>query len=370
MLEMVVTWHPGAGGSSLRTGSRAIAPALLYADKLVVWSDERDHALEAADYFELLDVSEDIVEFEGLDSSYLGEDNVLVGLDEPANEMVVEWHSNEISKLSVDDVDGIWQHVQVMQDINRDSVIDFVFDSLLPRDYDLFSEILDRVRRTPYTHMKSDECVSEVLLANHIIQTQGRIGLLDDLRGNIDIRATQFGKDNLVSYAQTLNAQGSLGVGAIQRLPSIRQIEWTEVWHAREQLQAPLRRFRSATLELVKGQVAHPVDEEFAAFVDFTWQSKMSPAIEEVEELVREKSLRQMFFLNALGDLKTYAGPGIGIAVAETINVAGWVGASVGAATAAGKLAADFIKARREVAKHNFFYLYEIERRAAKALPE
>jgi hypothetical protein len=67
-----------------------------------------------------------------------------------------------------------------------------------------------------------------------------------------------------------------------------------------------------------------------------------------------------------LGDLKTYAGPGIGLGVAEMASISAWVGAVVGMAAPIGKSFGSYVRAKREVAHEDFFFLYEVERRAGR----
>jgi hypothetical protein len=369
---MVVTWHPDDVSSTLRTGSRAIAPALLYADKVNIWSLESDDALEAADYFELQDVSEEIVQFDSLDTTYeMPNGDVEWGYEAPS-ELVVQWHVEEIAKVAPKDVERLWQHLKPIAEIDKSAAKDIVRRTVRGRMASALSRRLEDIDdREDNLFLCRSGAGAEVLLANHILQTENRVGLLDDMRGNISAASNQFGRDHMAALTEVLNAEGSMGVGAIQRLPSIRQIEWSEVWDVRTQLQAPMRRFRSATMKLVEGRSEHPLDKEFADFVEIKWRSEIAPAIEEIEELVREKSFRQLFFYDSLGHLETYAGPGIGLGVAQALDVALWLGGAVGAASAAcGRAVADYIKSRREIASHDFFFLYEVERRAAGPFPE
>ena len=372
MLEIVVTWFSNYD-ANLRIGSRTIAPALLYADKVNIWSLECDEALESTDYFELRDFSDEIVEFDSLDTTYETENGDVKWGWEIASALVVRWHKDEISKLTTNDIEELWEHLKPIADIDTSTAKEILHRNVRGRRASVLSKRLEEIENNPnrdrYRSWGS-ETGTELLLANHILQTQDRVGLLDDMRGNISTVTTQFGKDQMGVLNEVLNAEGSMGVGAIQRLPSIRQIEWSEVWDVRNQLQAPLRRFRSATAKLVEGRSEHPLDKEFADFVEVKWRSEISPAIAEIEELVRERSLRQLFFYDALGHLETYAGPGIGLGVAQAFDIALWLGAAAGAAAAGGRAVADYIKSRREIASHDFFFLYEVERRAAGPFPE
>jgi hypothetical protein len=52
---------------------------------------------------------------------------------------------------------------------------------------------------------------------------------------------------------------------------------------------------------------AHPLEEDFDAYAEHVWRTRVAPALNELDELIREASLRSVFFGDVLGDLSSYA---------------------------------------------------------------
>lgn len=69
-LEVVVGWLPGDPERSLSAGSRSLAPAVLYADRVQVICPQSDDALEMQDYRDLREAVPGAVEFMALDTMY------------------------------------------------------------------------------------------------------------------------------------------------------------------------------------------------------------------------------------------------------------------------------------------------------------
>ena len=124
-------------------------------------------------------------------------------------------------------------------------------------------------------------------------------------------------------------------------------------------LRPSLRRFRAAMSEISTAAEAHPLEEDFDAYAEHVWRSRIAPALNELDELVREASLRNVFFGDVLGDLSSYAGPVIGIGAALNDALPALASAAIAAASPAVSTLAHWREKRRALRRHDFLFLRE-----------
>ncbi|MFJ5692800.1 hypothetical protein ACIP9X_02965 [Arthrobacter sp. NPDC093125] len=189
--------------------------------------------------------------------------------------------------------------------------------------------------------------------------------LVDDARGYWRGAAAQ--NMMLSGSGQKRAANASLAVGQIQRLPSIRAMDWFAVKDVREGLRGPLIRFRSAMSKLSVEATVHPLDASFDDFVEEVWLTSVAPAIEEVEELSRQAQFRAVFFDDVLGKLSTYSSPAIALAAANFASMPLALQAALGLAAPAANAIAAIRTKQRALASKDFMFLRLVEKRAARA---
>jgi hypothetical protein len=141
---------------------------------------------------------------------------------------------------------------------------------------------------------------------------------------------------------------------------------WDVVADIRMHLQPSLRRFRAAMSEISTAAEAHPLEEDFDAYAEHVWRSRIAPALNELDELVREASLRSVFLGDVLGDLSSYAGPVIGIGAALSQALPALASAAIAAASPTASTLAHWREKRRALRRHDFLFLREAEMRLTR----
>lgn len=384
-LEVVIAWLPNGAASSLRTGTRALAPALLYADKVRVLSWNADDTAELVDTRELDSALGAVIQFDALTSSYWKDDatpqqrqamdpEALVSLDAEPRRLVAQWYADRVRKsLEEGNADEDTREAAIRTLILDERVFDeMVWDleshDALPKRWGSEDALMLKFAWLEETYgiepQHHDDLAAEVLLAAHVLRTSAAtIGLVDDLRGNLEASGLAQGTDAIRSWNRERHAEASLAVGVIQRLPSIGAVPWDVVLDVRESLSEPLTRFRSAMATISAGAEHHPLEDDYEGFVEHTWRTVAQPALLELETRTRENSFREVFFNDALSDLTTYAGPAIGVAAASGAGVSELAGAVLGLAPQLGRALASVRRGQRELHQHQYFYLSELSRR-------
>jgi hypothetical protein len=161
--------------------------------------------------------------------------------------------------------------------------------------------------------------------------------LLDDSERVLNQHARDEAAEQIRSWAAVRSREASLSATVLRRLPSPNAAEpWDVIADIRMHLQPSLRRFRAAMSEISTAAEAHPLEEDFDAYAEHVWRSRIAPALNELDELVREASIRSVFFGDVLGDLSSYAGPVIGIGAALSQALPALASAAIAAASPCG----------------------------------
>jgi hypothetical protein len=367
-LELVVGWLPGAHPrGSLASGARSLVPALLYADKVSVICPQSDDALEMSDYFALKDALPGTVDFLALSSGYLQYDRngepAGYGPLEPDvfNELFGKYINEVQDALSSGHEEvAIRRLARVLAlltggayQFNIESILGEYLPSLSPR-------IVRAAEAAPYE--VTQEVVSEYLLgvySKRALQPHS-YALLDDSEGVLDQDVRGEAAERISGWAAVRSREASLSATVLRRLPSPRATEtWDVAADIRRRLQPSLRRFRAAMLEISTAAEAHPLEEDFDAYAEHVWRTRVAPALNELDELIREASLRSVFFGDVLGDLSSYAGPAIGIGAALTQALPALASAAIAAASPAASTVAHWREKRRALRRHDLLFFRE-----------
>ena len=321
-LTLVVGWLPGAHPrGSLASGARSLIPAVLYADKVSVICPESDDALEMRDYFTLKNALPGTVDFLALDSAYARYDEngepVGSGPLEPDvfGELFEQYIHNVKAALRNGDEEGSIHRLAQAFALLTWHVIQYDVEPIL-RQYipNLSPRIVQAAEGAQYEVTK--EAIRDYLLAvytRRALQPHS-YALLDNSERVLNQHVRDEAAEQIRGWAAVRSREASLSATVLRRLPSPNATEpWDVIAHIRMHLQPSLRRFRAAMSEISTAAEAHPLEEDFDAYAEHVWRSRIAPALNELDELVREASLRSVFFGDVLGDLSSYAGPVIGI---------------------------------------------------------
>jgi hypothetical protein len=374
-LTLVVGWLPGAHPrGSLASGARSLIPAVLYADKVSVICPESDDALEMSDYFTLKNALPRTVDFLALDSAYARYDEngepVGSGPLEPDvfGELFEQYIHDVEDTLRNGDEEGSIHRLAQAPALLTWHVIQYDVESIL-REYipNLSPRIVRAAVGAQYEATK--EAIRDYLLAvytKRALQPHS-YALLDDSERALNQHMRDEAAEQIRGWAAVRSREASLSATVLRRLPSPNATEpWDVIADVRMHLQPSLRRFRAAMSEISTAAEAHPLEEDFDAYAEHVWRSRIALALNELDELVREASLRSVFFGDVLGNLSSYAGPVIGIGAALSQALPALASAAIAAASPTASTLAHWREKRRALRRHDFLFLREAEMRLTR----
>jgi len=197
-----------------------------------------------------------------------------------------------------------------------------------------------------------------------LVDQPGVYPIVDDVGGALSEALRGRARQSLDGWVQTRGAEVALAAGVMRQLPSpATEHGWDVAIDVRDRLAAPLERFRRVLAEMSAEAPEHPLSSEFTEYTTHVWRTKVHPALDELEALVREASIREVFFRDVAGDLSTYAGPALGLASAITASLPDLISAVVAAAPPAVQSYSHVRQRRNLVASHDFLFLYEVGQR-------
>ncbi len=165
--------------------------------------------------------------------------------------------------------------------------------------------------------------------------------------------------------------QAAIGAGLIARLPVFPQARLDELLDLRADLSGALSRYRLAVVRISAKLRSRAYDEELSAEVDDLWHQELAPVLVELEDLLAEHALVREIARAAGRDLRTLvmAGSALYVGLGQLANLEGWLTSAVAAAApmmhAAAAGALSRAEVRREVGRHELFYVFELNRRLA-----
>lgn len=378
-LHVVVGWLPGVPGRSLAEGTKALAPALLYGDSVTVICPQSDDAVEMGDYFDLRDAIPGVVSFDALDTRY-------PAFDASGQPLVDE----EGHFLQQPYAPAVWSHLvgtyldraglalaqgdnsEACENVARGAVL---LEWKYHRDDELVDALHSDLAGISHGELAGavairrdyrDEVVGAWLLGAfaEVGSGVGRYPLLDDPSGLLSKEALGQTSAGLDRHAKTRGVEAALSAAVLRSLPSPDvHADWSELASIRQDLDLPLRRFRAAMAELSIEASADQLAPDFEDVADQILRRKVWPALYELEDLVREGSIRSVFFRDVTGDLSAYARPLVGLATATAGALPGLLSAAVAAITPAVSSVSHVARHRRAVRGHQFFFVREAGRR-------
>ncbi|MBN1092727.1 hypothetical protein JKP75_09280 [Blastococcus sp. TML/M2B] len=168
--------------------------------------------------------------------------------------------------------------------------------------------------------------------------------------------------------------EAAVGSGFVTRLPAFTAAPVDELLDLRADLADPLARYRRGVSLMASKLAYRAYDEESAVEIEDLWRNEVDPALRDLREGFSEHGLVRELSRSLLLDLKTYAsglvGTGLWVAMDDLTSINGVIKA-VGAAAPTAAVAAQGAAsaayrrhdARRQLSKHELFYLYEVENR-------
>ena len=199
--------------------------------------------------------------------------------------------------------------------------------------------------------------------------------LLDETVSGVVRELREAGADPIARQTQRLAAETFVGTGLLARLPAFPGVPVDELLTMREDLSAPLGRYRIAAQRLavkVQGPVFSPDwDEE----VQNLWATDVLPVIAEIEDLMTDYGLIKELgrSLNSESRLLVINGSALITAVATVGSIQAAVAAAsavIGSGVYAGLTGSTSARSRRKEARRNdLYYLIEVNRRLSGPRP-
>lgn len=156
-------------------------------------------------------------------------------------------------------------------------------------------------------------------------------------------------------------------------LPAFDRMSMDEVLDLRRSLKGPLTRFRSVLAKISRDFEARSIDESFDAEVEEVWRTQVAPALQEIRETLAEHGLLREAASIALGDPKRLAVEAGGVIAAARSDVVAlsslWTaGLSAGLPLAdiAGRALQKRREGRRGARNHAFYFLHRVGERAGR----
>lgn len=374
-LHVVVGWLPGVAGGSLAQGAKALAPAVLYGDSVTVICPQSDDALEMQDYFDLAEAVPDAVKFDALDSRYAALDSSGQPLVNENGQYLWEPYApavwSHLVGVYLDRARQAWAERGGQQALEAAARCAVLLDWKYHRDDEIVAVLSAGLAGLSQEELAGavaarrdfrDEVLGAWLLGafTKVGSGVGRYPLLDDPAGLLSKEALTGASAGLDRYTRLRGAEAALSAAVLRTLPSPDvRVDWSVLADIRKDLQRPLRRFRVAMAELSIGADADQLSPDFNDVADQILRTKVWPALLELEEMVREGSIRSVFFREVTGDLSTYAGPLVGLATAASGALPDLVSAAVGAVTPIASSVSHTRQKREAIRRHDFFFVRE-----------
>jgi hypothetical protein len=370
-LDLVVAWLPAEDRSwSLLADAPSVLPALLYADKITLICPESDDFLEVEDFSELITAFGSnhgvgsTVEMVSMESGDSRGAPIFPDIWESLAERYARAASEAITAGRRDD--AIRQLARIFG--LSYGAFDFDAEERIKQLVDAADgKMLLEAEKLQYDVMAREVEPDKVASAFAKLATEpGRYGLVEDPSGLLATGSREELATELDRWARSRSIEAKLGAEVLRRLPTPTPAEqpWMMVADLRRQLCKPLQRFRVAMAKIAQAAESDPLnDDDFASFTETILRTEVNPALEELEELTQEASLRSVFVSDVAADPNSYIGPVLGLVAAFGVAVPALIAAAVGATTPVAGALSHARKRRRALRKHDYLFLQEAQRR-------
>ena len=161
--------------------------------------------------------------------------------------------------------------------------------------------------------------------------------------------------------------QAATGTGLIEQLPSFATATMLEVIDIRQDLDAPLARYRGAVAQISSGFDSEPYSSDLQAEIDDAWRDLVRPELMDLQERIAENS----YLSNLLDSALSPSAVGAAILTLGSVAVADLPSALAlaGLSVPAMRGALQKYRETRELNRHRFYLLHEVEAKTAKTGP-
>jgi hypothetical protein len=195
--------------------------------------------------------------------------------------------------------------------------------------------------------------------------------LFDDQAGELVKLGVGAGVIRVSETGATRGRQAGLAADLLRRLPLFEAAPVDEILSIRRELDGPLVRFRGAVARFSDGMRAAGWDPEFASDAEEVFIKEVEPAVQEIEDAIRDSSFVAQLLPAMTAPQNWAAGGALGMAaynlycLPELASLA--VGGGVGFAAGTREAYLKWREGRRGVEKKELFFYYEAAGRLGTA---
>lgn len=198
--------------------------------------------------------------------------------------------------------------------------------------------------------------------------------ILDATASRLASRLVETGELRPDDLALRHAGEAAVGTGLVARLPAFVDPPVTELLDLRRDLSGPLMRYRSASMRMASTLAHESFDPRSGVEIDDLWRREVAPALADIKDGLADHGLIREMAKSTFKDVTTLltgaAGPalyiGMGAFTADDSMIATAAAIAtpgVAAMQAMGRGAMESGQQRRQIRRHELYYLYEAGRR-------
>jgi hypothetical protein len=248
--------------------------------------------------------------------------------------------------------------INAVQEAGGDGIIRAVESGLL--EVHTFN---DTLRRTTDAEEHRGFVLEYVKVVGESVSDVHTYPLFDEDTSEIIRESIRAGVIPISEAAVSRGRESGLASDTLARLPLFERATVREILDIRDELERPLRRFRSAIIKFSSGVQSAAWDQDFVSDADQIFRREVEPAVQDIEEEIRANSFIAELARKAV-DVQVVVSGGSALALAVTTLgldaiAALAVGSAVGGFKAANDAYREWDKRNREVEQNQLFFYYK-----------
>lgn len=221
----------------------------------------------------------------------------------------------------------------------------------------------DTLRRATDAGEHRDFVLEYVKVVGESVSDVQTYPLFDEDTSEIIRESIKAGLIPVSDAAVSRAKESGLASDILARLPLFERATVREILDIRDELDRPLRRFRSAIIKFSSGVHSAAWDQDFVSDADQVFRREVEPAVQEIEEEIRANRFIAELARKAV-DVQVVVSGGSALALAVTTLgldaiAALAVGGAVGGLKAAYDAYIEWDKRKREVEQNQLFFYYK-----------
>ncbi len=361
-LNLVVAWLPDLGERSWRFVDDAptALPALLYGDKITLVCKWADDLMELEDFSELVDAFGGIEDFDNT-VELISMDGLSHTVWEPLADDYARAARDAI--VAGDRTDATRQLARIF----GLSYYDFGSEEYIKQTVQAADGRMMREAEKLWPSVMDREVTPDQIawIFEHAVAEPDSYGVVDDPGQLLTAGSRAAIAAELDRWVRNRAIEAELGVEVLRRLPTPapREQPWMVVAELRRQLRGPLQRFRLAIARLAQTADLDPLNEhDITSLGEAIFRTEIVPALEELQEMTHDASLRSIFVADVAADPYSYVGPSLGLIAAFGAAVPVLIAAAVGATTPVARGLSHARDRRSALRKHDYLFFHEAQR--------